>query len=184
MVGMTFGTLNRENTVGGVDVTGIDASVLVPVDVTALDDEALEARLRQIGRARNRLEGFLAQVVAEKKRRSRLGDTTDELLGRLRMSSRQATKTMRESDQLEKLPATQGALVDSRITMEHARIMGAAVDNGPLDEAKMLAAAEKETPEQFRKTMRDHQNELAGDDGEARHERQREAPHRQLHRAR
>ena len=172
---MTFGTLNRENTVGGVDVTGIDASVLVPVDVTALDDEALEARLRQIGRARNRLEGFLAQVVAEKKRRSRLGDTTDELLGGLRMSSRQATKTMRESDQLEKLPATQGALVDSRITMEHARIMGTAVDNGPLDEAKMLATAEKETPEQFRKTMRDHQNELAGDDGEARQERQREA---------
>ena len=63
MVGMTCGTLNRENTVGGVDATGIDASVLAPVDVTALDDEVLEARLRQIGRARTRLEGFLAQVA-------------------------------------------------------------------------------------------------------------------------
>ncbi len=74
-----------------------------------------------------------------------------------------------------RVAATRDALVDSRTTPEHARIMGTASQSGPLDEKKMLAAAEAESPDQFRKTMRDHQNELAGDDGETRRERQRQA---------
>lgn len=82
---------------------------------------------------------------------------------------------MNEVARLEKLEATRDALVDSRITPEHARIMGTAAENGPLDEKKMLAAAETESPDHFRKTMRDHQSELAGDDGDARRERQRQA---------
>ena len=82
---------------------------------------------------------------------------------------------MDEAAQLEKLGATRDALVDSRIAPEHARIMGKAAENGPLDEQKMLVAAETQTPDQFRKTMRDHQDELAGDDGEARRERQKHA---------
>ena len=153
----------------------VDASVLDAVDVTGLDAAGLDARLRDLGRVQRRVSGLVAQVVAEKKRRSRVGDTIDGLLGGLWLSSRQATKTMKESDQLEKLEATRDALVDSRITAEHARIMGNATENGPMDETKMLAAAETQTPDQFRRTMRDHQNELAGDDGQARLERQKQA---------
>ena len=167
---MEFEILTRDNTAGS-----FDASVLATVDVAALDAAGLDERLRDLGRVQSRVSGLIAQVVAEKKRRSRVGDTIDGLLGGLRLSSRQATKTMKESDQLEKLDATRDALVDSRITAEHARIMGAGADNGPMDEKKMLAAAETQTPDQFRKTMRDHQNELAGDDGEARQERQKQA---------
>lgn len=96
-------------------------------------------------------------------------------LGGLRMSLHRARNTMRESDQLEKLEATRDALVDSRIAPEHARMMGTAADNGPMDEKKMLAAAETQTPDQFRKTLRDHQNEMSGGDGAARLERQKEA---------
>ena len=167
---MEFEALTRDNDAGSVDV-----SVLAAVDVGKLDAAGLEARLRDLGRVQSRVSGLVAQVVAEKKRRSRVGDTIDGLMGGLRMSSNQARKAMRESDQLEKLEATRDALVDSRITVEHARIMGTASESGPLDETKMLAAAEKETPDRFRKTMRDHQNELAGDDGEARKERQKQA---------
>ena len=167
---MELKALTRDNDAGYVD-----ASVLDAVDVTALDAAGLDARLRDLGRVQSRVSGLVAQVVAEKKRRSRVGDTIDGLLGGLRMSSNQARKAMRESDQLEKLEATRDALVDSRITAEHARIMGTASESGPLDESKMLDAAETQTPDQFRKTMRDHQNELAGDDGEARSERQKKA---------
>ena len=167
---MEFGALTRDNTAPDVGV-----SVLASVDVRGLDAAGLDSRLRDLGRVQSRVSGLIAEVVAEKKRRSRVGDTVDGLLEGLRVSKGQARRTMDEAAQLEKLGATRDALVDSRITPEHARIMGRASENGPMDEKKMLAAAETETPDQFRKTMRDHQNELSGDDGEARHERQRQA---------
>lgn len=145
------------------------------VDVAGLDDAGLDARLRLIGSSRNRLEGFLAEVVAEKTRRSSSFDAANALKAELRQSRYQADRTLREAEQLDKLAATRDALVDSRINSEHARILGTAAQNGPLDEAKMLAAAETQSPEQLRKTVRDHQNELAGDDGAKRFERQRKA---------
>lgn len=40
------------------------------VDVAGLDDASLYLRLRQTVRACNQLDGFLAEVVAEKKRRT------------------------------------------------------------------------------------------------------------------
>ena len=53
------------------------------VDVSGLDDAALDVRLRRIGQARNRLEGFLAEVVAEKTRRSSSFDTASLLKAEL-----------------------------------------------------------------------------------------------------
>ena len=164
---MDFRAVTCGNAEGGVHVEA--------VDVSGLGDAALDVRLRQIGQARNRLEGFLAEVVAEKTRRSSSFDAANTLKTELRQSRYQADRTLREAEQLEKLAATRDALVDSRINSEHARILGTAAQNGPLDEAKMLAAAETQTPEQLRKTVRDHQNELAGDDGAKRFERQRKA---------
>ncbi|MCY4090251.1 MAG: hypothetical protein OXF62_05490, partial [Caldilineaceae bacterium] len=146
---MEFGTLTRVNT-----AADIGSSVLTAVDVRGLDAAGLDSRLRDLGRVQSRVSGLIAEVVAEKKRRSRVGDTVDGLLEGLRVSKGQARKTMDEAAQLEKLGATRDALVDSRITPEHARIMGRASENGPMDEQKMLEAAETETPDQFRKTMR------------------------------
>ncbi|MCQ3810880.1 MAG: HNH endonuclease [Acidimicrobiia bacterium] len=162
---MDFGAVTCGNGGGGVCVEA--------VDVASLDDASLDARLRLIGQGRNRLEGFLAEVVAEKTRRSSSFDALNSLKGELRQSGHQAQRTMRSADQLEKLEATRDALVDSRINSEHARILGSAAESGPMDEAKMLAAAETQSPEQLRKTVRDHQNELADDDGAKRLERQR-----------
>ena len=164
---MEIGAVACGNGGGGVCVEA--------VDVSGLDDAALDARLRLIGQGRNRLDGFLAEAVAEKTRRSSSFDALNTLKGELRQSGRQAQRTLRSADQLEKLESTRDALVDSRINSEHARILGSAADSGPMDEAKMLAAAETQTPEQLRKTVRDHQDELAGDDGAKRFERQRKA---------
>ena len=165
---MDSGGLTRDNTKNGVRVD--------PVDVAGLDDVSLDARLRLIGRARNQLDGFLAAAVAEKKRRTSPYDTANTLRAELRQSGQQAQRTMREAEQLEALPATRGALSESRITSEHARILGTAAKTGPLDEPKMLAAAETQTPEQLRRTVRSHQDELSGDDdGAKRLERQQKA---------
>lgn len=168
MVGMESGLLTRGNSTRGVH---LDA-----VDVAGLDDVSLDLRLRQIGRARNQLDGFLAEAVAEKKRRTTPYDTANALKSELRQSGQQAQRTMRDAEQLEALPAARGALADSRITAEHARILGTAAQTGPLDEQKMVAAAETQTPEQLRRTVREHQDELAGDDAVAKRlERQQRA---------
>ncbi len=165
---MVSGALTRGNARVGVHV---DA-----VDITGLDDASLDLRLRLIGRSRNQLDGFLAEAVAEKKRRTTPYDTANILKSELRQSGQQAQRTMREAEQLESLPTTRGALADSRITTEHARILGAAAQAGPIDEPKMVEAAETQTPEQLRRTVREHQDEMAGDnDGSKRFERQRKA---------
>lgn len=167
---MDSGVLTRGN-------AAVENSVFVDaVDVSGLDDSALDARLRQIGQARNRLEWFLAEAVAEKKRRTSPYDTAEALKTELRQSGQQAQRIMRDSEQLEGLEATRGALSASRITAEHARILGTAAQCGPMDETKMLAAAEIQTPERLRRTVREHQDELAGEDGDAqRLERQQKA---------
>lgn len=163
---MKSGTLTRENASTGVHIEAMD--------ITGLNDASLDLRLRQIGQARNQLDGFLAEAVAEKKRRTSPYDTANTLKSELRQSGQQAQRTMRDAEQLEALPATRGALSGSRITSEHARILGTAAQAGPLDEDKMLAAAETQTPEQLRRTVRDHQDELSGDtEGAKRLERQR-----------
>ena len=130
---MDSGTLTRGNREIGVRVD--------PVDVTGLDNAALDVRLRLIGQARNQLDGYLVEAVAEKKRRTSPYDTANTLRAELRQSGQQAQRTMREADQLEALSATRGALSDSRITVEHACILGTAALTGPLDEDKMVAAA-------------------------------------------
>ena len=107
---------------------GSGSDVFVEVaDVMGLSDADLDARLRLIGDARNRLDGFLAEAVAEKKRRTSAFDTTDVLRRGLRQSGRNAQRIMRDAEQLEALPTTREALTDSRITSEHARILGNAV---------------------------------------------------------
>ena len=165
---MESGTLTRGNARVGVHV---DA-----VEITGLDDASLDLRLRQIGRALNQLDGFLAEAVAEKKRRTTPYDTANMLKSELRQSGQQAQRTMREAEQLEALPAARGALADSRITSEHARILGTAAQAGPMDEDKMVAAAEIQTPEQLRRTVREHQDELSSDtEGAKRLERQQKA---------
>ena len=89
---MESGVLTRQNAGSGVHV---DA-----VDVAGLDDAGLDLRLRLIGRARNQLDGFLAEAVAEKKRRTTPFDTANTLKSELRQSGQQAQRTMRQAEQL------------------------------------------------------------------------------------
>ena len=88
---MVSGVLTRDNAGIGVRV---DA-----VDVSRLDDAGLDARLRLISRARNQLDGLMAEAVAEKKRRTSPYDTANTLKSELRQSGQQAQRTMRDAEQ-------------------------------------------------------------------------------------
>ena len=107
--------------------TGADAGavtvVLDVVDVTALSDAELDGRIRRFGNAENRLSGLLAQSISEKKRRSGAYVAAETLKTKLRQSGRLAHRSVRDAEQLDGLKATQNALIESRITPEHAHIL-------------------------------------------------------------
>ena len=69
------------------------------VGVAELGDAGLGKRLRLIGQGRNRLDGFLAEAVAERTRRTSPYDTTNILKAELRQSGQQAQCTMSDADQ-------------------------------------------------------------------------------------
>ncbi len=157
----------------GAGKAGVDVSVLAEIDVRFLDDSELDARMRELHRVADRAKGLIAQALAEKSRRAHKGAVLTGLQEGLGMSARKARKTLKQAEQLEDLPATRDALVNNLINTEHADILGSAAKSGPVDEGRMLKAAQTQTPEKFRKTLREHQRELDRDDGAAELQRQR-----------
>ncbi len=154
---------------------GVDVSVLVEVDVRSLDDLELDGRVRELNRVVNRAKGLIAEALAEQARRKHKGAILSDLQHGVGMSPRKARKTLKQAEQLEDLPDTRDALVNNLINSEHAEILGNAAKSGPLDEPKMLKAAQSQAPDKFRKTLREHQRELDRDDGAAELARQRKA---------
>ncbi len=154
---------------------GVDVSVLVEVDVRGLADLELDGRVRELNRVVNRAKGLIAEALAEQARRKHKGAILSGLQHGVGMSPRKARKTLKQAEQLEDLPETRDALVNNLINSEHAEILGNAAKAGPLDEPKMLKAAQTQPPDKFRRTLREHQRELDRDDGAAELERQRKA---------
>ncbi len=154
---------------------GVDVSVLAEVDVRSLDDLELDGRVVELNRLIDRAKGLIAEAVAEKSRRKHKGAILSDLQDGVGMSPRKARKTLKQAEQLEDLPDTRDALVNNLINSEHAEILGNAAKSGPLDEPKMLKAAQTQPPDKFRKTLREHQRELDRDDGAAELARQRKA---------
>ncbi len=154
---------------------GVDVSVLAEVDVRRLGDLELDGRVVELNRVVDRAKGLIAEAVAEKSRRKHKGAILSDLQDGVGMSPRKARKTLKQAEQLEDLPDTRDALVNNLINSEHADILGNAAKSGPLDEPKMLKAAQTQAPDKFRKTLREHQRELDRDDGAAELQRQRKA---------
>ena len=96
------------------------------------------------------------------------------LRGDLKQSRGGAKREVQFAGRLADLPGTAGALADGAITPQHARAIADAAAHTPVDEAVLLAAAEKEPADVFGHTVRDHVNERsAGEDLEERRRRQR-----------
>ncbi len=165
----TAGTAVGSGPAGG----GVDGSVLAEVDVRKLDDLELDARVQDLNRVVGRAKGLIAEALAEKSRRTHKAAILSELCEGVGMSPRKAREALNQAEQLDKLPATREALVNNLINTEHADILGNAAKAGPVDEPKMLKAAQAQAPDKFRETLREHQRELDRDDGAAELERQR-----------
>ena len=140
----------------------------------SLGGERLEERLGLMGRCDARLAGVRAETVAALAARDGEARAAEVLRGDLKQSRGGAKREVQFAGRLANLPETAGALANGAITPQHARAIADAAAHTPVDEAELLAAAEKEPADVFARTVRDHVNERsAGEDLEERRRRQR-----------
>ena len=145
-----------------------------PPPLHEVDLAVLRERVGFIGRARSTLAAVEAQFVGEIARRE--GDAAaEEMLRRDQKRSRSgARKAVQTAAQLEWAPSVAEKLAEGAITPEAAGLILDAGGEVSVDQRAMLAAAEEEPEDQFRRTLKDHVNERTSEEElERRRERQR-----------
>ena len=144
------------------------------VDVAGLSEQGLRAQLQLVGRGESRLAAMKAQILGELGRRTSAVDAqliaSDELLS----SKREAKRDVETATRLQQLPGTANALADGEIPAGHARLIARASAEGPVDETVLVKAARTQNYDRFAKTVKRHQQDQSGDDGQALLERQRQ----------
>ena len=139
-----------------------------------VDLNLLQERVRFIGRARSSLAALEAELVGEIARRE--GDAAaEEMLRRDQKRSRSgARKAVKTAAQLEWAPTVAEKLAEGAITPEAAGLILDAGGEAPVDQRALLAAAEDEPEDQFRRTLKEHINQRTSEEElERRRERQR-----------
>ena len=100
------------------------------------------------------------------------------LCGDLKQSRGVAKREVKLAGQLADVPATAEALADGAITPQHARLIAEAAEaappGAPIDDAELLDAAANQAADLFRRTVRGHLDERAGQGLEERRRRQRQ----------
>ena len=122
-----------------------------------VDLGVVRERLVFVGRARASLAALEAELVNEVARRE--GDAAaEEMLRRDQKRSRSgARKAVKTAAQLEWAPNVAEKLATGAITPEAAGLILNA--EGPVDQRQLLAAAEEEPEDRFRRTLKEHINE-------------------------
>ena len=128
-----------------------------------VDLDVLCERLVFVGRARSSLAALEADVIAEISRRE--GDAAaEELLRReQKRSRRSARRAVRTAAQLEWAPNVADKLAEGAITPEAAGLILDAARETPVDHRELLEAAETEPDDRFRRTLKDHVNQLTSE---------------------
>ena len=150
-----------------------NAVCVAVVDAASLTEQGLRAQLQLVGRGESRLAAIKAQILGELGRRTSAIDAqliaSDELLS----SKREAKRDVETATRLQQLPDTSNALADGEIPAGHARLIARASAEGPVDETELVKAARTQNYDRFAKTVKRHQQDQSGDDGQALLERQR-----------
>ena len=112
-------------------------------ELGSLSDAELVERMAELGRERCRVEGQLAEIVAEMHRRTGGRGAAAMMRERLHVSARQATAEVELATSLaEGFPATLAALRSGEITTGHARVIArVGADPDHADEPALLEMA-------------------------------------------
>lgn len=143
------------------------------VDEVSLSDDALRSRLKMLGRVESRVAAMKAQVVAEMGRRHSKGDAQRLVRNELQASNREAKRDVETATRLAELPTTSEALESGEIPVSHARLIARASSESPIDESKLVEAAGEQPFDEFARTVKRHQRDLATDNGQSLVDRQR-----------
>ena len=171
----------REAAPGGVP-DGAAGSVGSALDVLidrlrGLGDDRLEERLSLVGVCENRMAAVRVDTVAALARRDGEARAAEAVRANTKQSRHGAKRDVKLAGQLAEMPETAGALADGSITPQHARLIAEAAEHTPpavpIDEAELLAAAQREPADIFGNTVREHVNARIGDDLKERRKRQR-----------
>ncbi len=124
-----------------------------------IDLDVVRERLGFVGRARASLAALEADLVGEISRRE--GDAAaEEALRKDQKRSRAgARKAVKTAAQLEWAPRVAEKLAEGAITPEAAGLILDAAAESPVDQRLLVAAAEEEPDDLFRKTLKKHVNE-------------------------
>ncbi len=164
-------TLLEQGTASG---GGSGGALQVPrVDEPKLSDQALRSHLKLLGRAESRLAAMKSRALAELSRRHSKGDAQRMVRGELQASKREAKRDVETAERLSELPATSDALESGEIPVGHARLIARASGESPIDEGLLVEAANSEPFDEFARTVKRHQQDIADDDGQALLDRQR-----------
>lgn len=143
------------------------------VDESVLTDAALRSRLKVLGRAESQLAAMRSRTLAELSRRHSVGDAQRMVRNEMRTSRRAAKREVETARELAQLPATSDALASGDMPEDHARLIARASSEGPIDEALLVEAANEQSFDEFARTVKRHQRDLAVDDGQSVLDRQR-----------
>ena len=132
------------------------------------------AALVSVGRVEAQLAGWKSRLIRAE--REQHGEEAAErvLRDELQSSRRDALRDVKASAQLAELPTTSAALEMGLIPPGHARLIARAASEGPINEALLTDAAQRETFDKFAKTVRRNQQEMSEDDGQSILDHQRE----------
>ncbi len=158
----------------GAGRCGAAGSVCVGrVDEAGLSDDGLRSHLKVLGRAECRLAAMKARVLAELSRRHSRGDAQRLVRDELQASNREAKRDVETAARLAELPATSEALESGEVPVGHARLIARVSGESPIDEEMLVQAAGSEPFDEFARTVKRHQQDIADDDGQALLDRQR-----------
>ncbi|MYG54728.1 MAG: DUF222 domain-containing protein [Acidimicrobiaceae bacterium] len=143
------------------------------VDVAGLSDAGLSVRLGVIGRAESRLAAMKSQVLVEVGRRHDSEVAQRLVRDELRSSSREAKRDVESAARLAELPATAEALESGGIPVGHARLIARVSGESNIDETLLVNAANEQQFDDFVRTVKRHQQDVADDDGKSLLDRQR-----------
>ena len=143
------------------------------VDETVLSVDELQHHLKVLGRVESSAAAIKARMLAELNRRQSKTTTQEFLRNELKLSNREAKRETETASQLAELPETSDALASGKITKRHADLIARASGESDVDEAFLAETASEQGFDEFTRTTKRHQQEVATDDGESIVERQR-----------
>ena len=143
------------------------------VDVSGLSLLGLRERLELIKVSEAQLAAMKTSTLAEYKSRVGEGMARRMVTETLQTSRQQARREVQTASQFAEVPKTLNALSAGEIPSAHATKIAKAASQGPVDESVLVEAARTQDYGVFSKTVRDHQHEQSGDDGQSNFERQR-----------